>query len=794
MPANPDDLATCHACGKVMSVAAAPPFGQVECPSCKATVRVKTEFGHYTLVRRHAVGGMSTVFTARDHTLDREVALKILGEKFSADEKRIDAFVEEARLTASLSHPHVVKVLTTGRAFGRFFIAMEFVSGGHFEHHILERGVIPEAELLPFAIQIAEGLKAAHEAGLIHRDIKPGNILVDADGNAKIVDFGLALVTKGGKARAKEIWATPYYVPPETIEGHPEDFRSDIYAFGATMYHALAGKPSCGEDSMATEVLREAKKKVIPLSRAASHLSDEVCTIVDRAMAYDPKDRFSSYEEMIALLEAAANHAKSAPPDRIESADAANRRRARKQRMERTFLISAAAALLAVTTGSIWWFTREHAPRHAQETALPGGEEETAPDAESPPDVARLYREAREALEAGDFAKAARGFKSIRDDSSIREPTRTWAGVEAVAALFLDARSGDAREAAARLLGHSKFSRSGVPGMNERLLPMVARLGDFPPLVPERDHGEEEGAPQAMAWMLAGLKNWEQGLLAEGAACFSLVRDFTPSAEEEWLAFYQDLAERHLADHALLADPLSGEMPDEAEACLTAADELNAVLALLKTRGRARFNVHARQLDLTRHAKILEARMAAKPEPEPAPPESPPLQDVMDALAGFAGEFDFYGAIRYLRGLPGDPEGAKRDSLLTVAESAAVFLADLETDLSRETIRMELDLRSGGTVTSLAVRGSGALEGTSADGTSRIHAWNEFPQETLIELHRMMVRNPKGEIERLRRHECAISFEWLTGDRQRALLAAERLSQESPAFRKRWEEISKGLP
>ena len=200
---------------------------------------------------------------------------------------------------------------TTGRAFGRFYIAMEFVPGGHFEHQIRERGKIPEVEMLPLAIEVAQGLKAAHAAGLIHRDVKPGNILLDSEGHAKLVDFGLALVTQGGKAQATELWATPYYVPPETVEGQPEDFRSDIYAFGATLYHALAGKPSCGEESMATDVLRQAKKKVIPLSAADPSISVETCRIVEKAMAYEAENRFSSYDEMIANLAVALSHVKS---------------------------------------------------------------------------------------------------------------------------------------------------------------------------------------------------------------------------------------------------------------------------------------------------------------------------------------------------------------------------------------------------------------------------------------------------------------------------------------------------
>ncbi len=305
MSETDEDIVICFACGNAMSVAALPPYTRVACPTCGEENRIKKQFGPYTVTKRHAIGGMSSVFAGIDTTLNREVALKILSEEYSKDEKRIAAFEDEARLTASFSHPHVVKILTTGRAFGLFYIAMEFVPGGHLEHRIHEKGKLTEAEVLPLAIQIAEGLRGAQSAGLIHRDIKPGNILFDAEGNAKIVDFGLALVTKGGEAKADEIWATPYYVPPEAIEGGAEDFRSDIYAFGATLYHALAGVPSCTEDTMDTRLLRIAKTKVVPLKRVAPEVSYETCAIVDRAMSYDPRNRFRSYDEMIVALEGA---------------------------------------------------------------------------------------------------------------------------------------------------------------------------------------------------------------------------------------------------------------------------------------------------------------------------------------------------------------------------------------------------------------------------------------------------------------------------------------------------------
>ncbi|MFM2171600.1 MAG: hypothetical protein RI957_1829, partial [Verrucomicrobiota bacterium] len=363
MSASDETIAYCHACGTAMDVSNVAPFSNVECPACQKHTRVKREFGPYTLLRRHAIGGMSMVFVGHDNTLDREVALKILSEEYSADEKRISSFEEEARITAAISHPHVVRVFKTGRAFDRFYIAMELVAGGHLEHQIRERGALPEAEALHLAIEVAEGLRAAHTVGLIHRDIKPGNILLDSAGSAKIVDFGLALMTKGGVAKPDELWATPYYVPPETIEGLEEDYRADVYAFGATFYHVLAGKPPCTETSMVTTQLREAKKHIMPLSMTCPNLTLETCAVIECAMAYNPQARFGSYDELIESLHTALvvvnardkNIRKgiapgARPPVAVTLSPAERRRQAKKSQQKKiitTFLVIAVCAALA---------------------------------------------------------------------------------------------------------------------------------------------------------------------------------------------------------------------------------------------------------------------------------------------------------------------------------------------------------------------------------------------------------------------------------------------------------------
>ena len=604
-----------------MDVSTLAPFANVECPKCGAQTRVKLEFGPYTLVRRHAIGGMSMVFAALDNTLGREVALKILSENFSVNERRIAAFEEEARITASFSHPNVVRVLRTGRAFGRFYIAMEFVPGGHFEQQIRERGKIPELEMLPLAIEVALGLKAAHAAGLIHRDVKPGNILLDAKGHAKLVDFGLALVTQGGKAKASELWATPYYVPPESVEGFPEDFRSDIYAFGATLYHALAGKPSCGEESMATEVLREAKKKVIPLSLRDPSISPETCRVVEKAMAYNPNARFNSYDELISNLTAVLGKLKTG---RVDAADSAAIRRAEKKRKERSVMVARSAAVLALAVlcwACLWWLKRSKSKdmQRLPKTANPAKTVDSAPPvetgahpavADNSADIMKNYRDARAALAGKDFEKATGDFLMLFRNPAYLEPSRTLAGVEAVLADFLNGQAADAHNQARETAKHAKSLPQSTTRISEQLLSTLDELNQYPPLSPPPPDAPLHDVSRMLATMLAGLKNWEQGMPNPAAACFKAVVAAKLPPDDQWAVIYQQLAADYLTDYELLSGPLFSSEPADKEGCDAARRDLDKAFDNLKTRGRAKFDVNAWRLDLAKKASLIKPEKA----------------------------------------------------------------------------------------------------------------------------------------------------------------------------------------
>jgi len=796
MSSPSETIECCQSCGAAMDVTAVAPYSKVVCPACGEDTRVKQNFGPYTIVRRHAIGGMSMVFVALDNTLNREVVLKILSEAYSADERRIIAFEEEARITASFSHPHVVRVLRTGRAFGRFYIAMELVPGGHFEHQIRERGTIAEGEMLPLAIEVAEGLKAAHSAGLIHRDVKPGNILLDAEGRAKIVDFGLALVTQGGKVQATELWATPYYVPPETIEGFSEDFRSDIYAFGATFYHALAGQPSCGEETMATAVLREAKRNVVPLRQVAPWVSVETCAIVERAMAYEPEDRFSSYDELIMQLEAARKHLKSGATTAAEVSQSVARRRAARKRRERSLYGGLALVVAGAIGTGVWWVNRKPPVAAASKPSIrelvPFISKEPASTATN--EIAQNYRGARVAVAARDFETAMQQFTVLGANPSVQEPTRTWAGVEAVAAAYLAGKSGDARRLARLSLEHIASIPEGSVSIGQSLSKTLKDVLGLPVIPTDSVVAAAGDASVVMGWMLAGLKNWEQGALLPASRFFSAVVRAELPQDAAWVKIYQELANDYLADHILLTSEVFEKFPADQVACEAAVASLDGMLGSLKTVGRARFNVRAWQLDLKRQGKLLESARTQVAATMPSAEPSLELVDVMARLNTLSRDCRFLEAAEFLKSLGGDPVGAKRDSLLAVVEFSAIFLSDIEQDLEKGAVTTELLMRSGEMVQEISVDPSGLVITKDAAGNVLAQPWSHFTPDALIALHRIFVKSSQSDLERQRRHQCAIAFDWLVGNRERSITAATSLVQSSPSFKRQWETIVAGLP
>src|SRR6059036_397842 len=296
---------TCPGCGTTVDTTEAEPLARIACPTCGKKIRAERTFDHFLVVETLGVGGMGTVYKARDMQLDRFVALKLLRRDLGGEEDHKNRLQEEARIAAAVNHPCVIQVFDSGTDHGQFYVVMELVDQGSLDDLMALQPRLPEKRVLEIGIQVAKGLRAAHRRGLIHRDVKPANILFVDEHAAKIGDFGLASSATQRWAIGGVVWGTPEYVAPERLHNDPEDFRSDIYSLGATLFHAIAGKPPIEASTNSATALLELKQRPLDLQATVPDISAATAEVLQRMIAADPAERFSSYDDLVAELERA---------------------------------------------------------------------------------------------------------------------------------------------------------------------------------------------------------------------------------------------------------------------------------------------------------------------------------------------------------------------------------------------------------------------------------------------------------------------------------------------------------
>ncbi len=268
----------------------------------------------YQLICRVGKGAMATVYKARQNSLDRIVAVKVLPKKMSENQEFVDRFYKEGKAAARLSHNNIVQAIDVGYSpKGYHYFVMEFVEGKtlydimtpppHGDGHVFS-----EAEALDIMIQMADALAHSHLRGLIHRDVKPKNIILTKGGVAKLTDLGLARTSddkEAAQSEAGKAYGTPYYISPEQIRGDVDiDFRADIYSLGATMYHVLTGRPPFEADTPAAVMHKHLKAQLAPADHVNTALSAGVAEIIEAAMAKKREDRYASTEAMLEDLRA----------------------------------------------------------------------------------------------------------------------------------------------------------------------------------------------------------------------------------------------------------------------------------------------------------------------------------------------------------------------------------------------------------------------------------------------------------------------------------------------------------
>ncbi len=534
-------LEGCPACGTLMDVTDQAPASKILCPNCDQSLLARKQFNNYQLMELLGEGGMGSVFKAVDRTLNRRVALKILKRECSANAEERAKLEQEARITASINHPHVVKVFSFGEDHGQFYLAMELVEKGSLDNLMGIQGRVAEAQALEVGIQIAEGLEAALERELIHRDIKPGNILFSDAHTAKLVDFGLAIIMDEAAQARGEIWGTPYYIAPEKLDNLPEDFRSDIYSLGGTLFHALSGRPPYEAENASMVALKQLKSQPISLQAFAPDVSSETAYVINRMLAKNPDERYGSYRELIEhltfarnkLLDRAQNPPK--PKERVVMETQSSKNLA-------AFL--SLGVLLAVIAAAIaGYFFRDK---------LFGIEKTAAPVAATQKvDVAELFKQGVKELKNRQFKEAQATFARIARLPETKQPRKNWARMNEGLALLL---AGEKAKAATIFEG---IVTEGLYSTEESQLGLANFFVEASKLLSRPDNAisgsitrlYSADSAEAFGIFAFTMHDWEAGQHKAAAQLLNAFIKSKPPAEEAWIEEYKPLATYYLTEY-----------------------------------------------------------------------------------------------------------------------------------------------------------------------------------------------------------------------------------------------------
>src|SRR5881394_2973171 len=297
-------MVTCPGCGaKVFISGDLPPLSTTPCTKCGGPVMMPMRLRQFELRDAIASGGMGTVYRAIDLMLEREVAVKLMRKELAEDAKALENFYREARACASLNHTNIIHIYNFDEFDAQRFLVMELADRGSLDGRIEKQQRIPELDVLDIGVKIASALDLALKHNLLHRDIKPGNILFNVDNEPKLVDFGLARSVEAEPESNTVTEGTPYYVAPEKIKRERETFLSDMYSLGCTLYHALTGHVPFEAPSVEELVAAHVTTPVTPPNLVVPEITQRTSDALLKVMAKNPADRFLSYDEFRMVFE-----------------------------------------------------------------------------------------------------------------------------------------------------------------------------------------------------------------------------------------------------------------------------------------------------------------------------------------------------------------------------------------------------------------------------------------------------------------------------------------------------------
>ncbi|MEY2439825.1 MAG: eukaryotic-like serine/threonine-protein kinase, partial [Verrucomicrobiota bacterium] len=525
---------TCPGCGTVIDTAAAEPLARVECPQCGEKVRAERSFDQFVLLETVGIGGMGTVYKARDTLLDRLVALKLLRKDLGDGIDHAARLQQEARVAASVNHPNVIQVFSSGTDHDQFYLVMELVDHGSLDDFIEQQKRLPEELVLEAGIQVAKGLRAAYAKKLIHRDVKPANILFADEHTAKIGDFGLAGAAAEGAETRGEIWGTPYYVAPERLNNEPEDFRSDIYSLGATLFHAIAGRAPIEGETNSAVALRKLKTQPIDLLQVVPEVSVPTARVFNRMIAPEPAARFASYDELVSELENAYGLLTG------KEEFLATRRK------KLPWIIGVAILLIALIGVALWAFLSR---KHDQKTLSAVSARAEQLVALAP--LESQMSDGRRQLVQNHYNVAHAAFARVAMDARNKQPLYDWALLhEGLASMI-------AREPSQARQSFQEVQNAGVTGfLNDdadvgKFFTATAKAllssGPIPAGPPDKS-----AAPYTLfASLLFGLRDIEQSDVNNAVLWLERFVGAAPTGRFAWIADLKPVAQKYLDDARL---------------------------------------------------------------------------------------------------------------------------------------------------------------------------------------------------------------------------------------------------
>jgi serine/threonine protein kinase len=806
-------LSTCPSCQKQIDVTSLEPFTKLGCPFCGQMVRVRRKFDQFMIIKQIGEGGMSRVFEAEDETLGRRVALKILNSRFSRDAARIEQFRQEALITAKVNHPNVIKLYSVGHDQGYFYIAMELVSGGSLDQRIRRETKLPEKDALRIGREVAEGLRAAEQMGLIHRDVKPANILFTETGIAKVVDFGLAIFADRHTDPSLEIWATPYYVAPEKLLEQREDYRSDIFSLGATLYHALTGQPPHRADTHDYEQLRMIKCRRIDLEDSGISFQDRTIHVINRMAAFRPQERCSDYDETVDELRLA---------EVMLSRGYSRRQLSRRLRWT---LSTAAALALAFSIGWTLQFSRQKRANAITDKVETTRKELTGEGvtltAGTRRTVAERFLDARELmLKKQQFAEALHQFEKLIEVTEIRQPTLNWTRFNAALCHLALGRKEQAIRHFQAIENDPGQEKEGVVGPS-LVTPQLARF--FHTLGQRLGQNLSLGKPTAelqyalnheaiLGYLAHGLAEWHFGDPQLGAhhmlhfkEHLDQLKDSTSSSAtspQNWVPqyreiidFYADRIQRVLA------------MPPPAPFSTVEAGRQNLKqlqLLLQENRQPPRVRAMLENWEKQTRQRLAEIHLSTwqrelRQSEDQRQTERQQWHDLLDTLNALAANYDFKTINDLLNSLHFDTPDVQRALesqryLFSQAETAfEQTLKDLQRQPYTGPIRLNTNRQELHGTLSFTPPHELALviaQDQNQPAQERRFSRADISAQTWLTLAESHIHQQRDSTLYYQRKEQLIAFAHVCGLRQHAEHLIRSLTTENSDFRQRWASLS----